>query len=182
MNIINLLDILNPEVNWDKEHIRRLKIIDNQNYSGVCMKVAEWRKALGKETTQEYLAEGILALKQYYALPVIDPLNAHAVSKDVDPFWHAHILHTKDYSKFCNDVVGSFMHHDPLDHENEQKVENVSRLYAYTSGIYKKMFIYKNKHLIPDAVKKDELICMHFGNSYPALSKIAIFPMLENMQ
>ena len=31
----------------------------------------------------------------------------------VDEAWHAHILCTKDYRKFCDDVFGEFLDHTP---------------------------------------------------------------------
>lgn len=34
-------------------------------------------------------------------------------SKDVDEMWHMHILHTKKYVDFCNNVFGEYFHHYP---------------------------------------------------------------------
>ncbi|MFD8156604.1 glycine-rich domain-containing protein [Streptomyces malaysiensis] len=31
----------------------------------------------------------------------------------VDDFWHAFLLHTKAYQKFCADTLGKFVHHQP---------------------------------------------------------------------
>jgi hypothetical protein len=45
-----------------------------------------------------------------------------AVSRQVDPLWHNHILHTKDYAEFCETFAGQFLHHQPVPrgmvHEN----------------------------------------------------------------
>lgn len=36
------------------------------------------------------------------------------VSREVDAFWHEHILHTKNYNEFCDFVCGHFFHHTPV--------------------------------------------------------------------
>jgi len=37
-----------------------------------------------------------------------------AISRQVDPFWHAHVLHTVDYAAFCDKVAGGMLHHYPV--------------------------------------------------------------------
>ena len=32
---------------------------------------------------------------------------------DADEFWHNHILFTREYTKFCNKLFGTFLHHSP---------------------------------------------------------------------
>ncbi|MBX2866783.1 hypothetical protein KTR10_02430 [Candidatus Kaiserbacteria bacterium] len=34
-------------------------------------------------------------------------------NEDADIMWHAHILHTKDYARFCEEHFGKFLHHTP---------------------------------------------------------------------
>ena len=112
--------------------IAALQRIDDEDFSGVRRKVAEEFKKQGRVVDDAYLDAGIFALKLYYALPVVDPLNMHAVSDELDPFWHMHILHTKQYAAFCEETVGTFMHHDPLDHAQATAVAQVRFLYGYT--------------------------------------------------
>lgn len=71
---------------------------------------------------------------------LLDPLNEHAVSKFVDPFWHAHIIHTKEYMEFCDSVFGQYIHHKPLDLDDPIETSSVNKLYDYTKSIYTKMF------------------------------------------
>ena len=45
-------------------------------------------------------------------------INCHvgrpmAVSRQVDPLWHNHILHTSDYQSFCLKYAGKMLHHFP---------------------------------------------------------------------
>lgn len=41
--------------------------------------------------------------------------HGHALvpTKKIDEMWHEHILHTRSYVDFCNDVFGEYMHHNP---------------------------------------------------------------------
>ena len=36
-------------------------------------------------------------------------------TKDMDEFWHMHILHTKFYMKDCQNLFGRYLHHTPSD-------------------------------------------------------------------
>ncbi|QLH43881.1 MAG: hypothetical protein HWD59_15100 [Coxiellaceae bacterium] len=36
-----------------------------------------------------------------------------APSRDIDEIWHAHILHTQDYTEFCEKLFGFYLHHCP---------------------------------------------------------------------
>ncbi|MEV5351910.1 hypothetical protein [Streptomyces sp. NPDC052693] len=47
------------------------------------------------------------------------PGQSLAPSKLVDYGWHAFILHTVDYTRFCEQVVGRFVHHVPTDEDDE---------------------------------------------------------------
>jgi hypothetical protein len=42
--------------------------------------------------------------------------EAHGIDEEIfiiDEMWHTFILVTRDYAKFCNDMFGRFIHHDP---------------------------------------------------------------------
>src|SRR5260221_7260745 len=43
----------------------------------------------------------------------LDKIGDIPVSKDVDEFWHAHILHTMKYTEDCDAVFGTYLHHNP---------------------------------------------------------------------
>lgn len=40
---------------------------------------------------------------------------AFAPSKVVDEAWHTFLLHTSDYWRYCREVLGGFIHHQPSD-------------------------------------------------------------------
>lgn len=60
--------------------------------------------------------------------------NKLPICKKVDDFWHAHILFTQDYHKFCKKNAGRYIHHRPaiLDRDQDLKkamVEDTLKTY-----------------------------------------------------
>src|SRR5687767_10594456 len=64
------------------------------------------------------------------------------VSKDVDEFWHNHILHTRKYADDCQKVFGNFLHHNPQTvarsvadrQQRNEAAEKTRRLYGQLPG------------------------------------------------
>lgn len=56
-----------------------------------------------------------LLYRQYMYLCAIKPKNMSlgVPSNEVDLFWHCHIIHTRLYQNFCDDIAGYFIHHNP---------------------------------------------------------------------
>lgn len=166
-------------------HLEKLNVIDTADFSSVRRKTLEDLRKQGLDPSDLYLDEGILALKQYYAIALLDPRNMHAVSDLVDPFWHAHILHTHDYIEFCDRAVGGYMHHDPLDHANVHRLERVAHLYSYTVECFEQFFNYVNPDFFPQTLPEPRLICVHFGNTisqYGQDSNLILLPEIAEMQ
>lgn len=42
-----------------------------------------------------------------------NPGSKLSPTKVVDPGWHAFILHTEEYARFCDRIAGRFIHHRP---------------------------------------------------------------------
>lgn len=166
------------QVTIHPEQRQRLLTIDLEDFSGVERKVREHFVELGQEVSDDYINRGINALKQYYAIALLDPANAHAVSRTVDPFWHAHILHTEQYMGFCNRVVGEYMHHQPLDHARLDHVDIIRRLYGYTLEVLMQFFSVVNPEFWPSKVTDAELICMHKGNQ-TIYSSVQAYRLIE---
>jgi hypothetical protein len=162
-------------------HLQLVQRIDDEDFSGVKRKVREELAKQGQPTTDEFLDAGILALKQYYAVALLDPTNEHAVSDVIDPFWHAHILHTKEYIAFCDEVFGQYVHHEPLDHALPDRLRHVARLYAYTGDVYRQMFnhidgtFYPVSQGLPDA----RLLCSHQEIFKSEIRAVALFPSVD---
>ncbi len=169
-----LFDTLSPGLVLSEELVARLRTIEEHDFGGVKHKVCEDLGRAGRHVTDEWLNAGVLALKQYYAIAIIDGINMHAVSDAVDPFWHAHILHTRQYADFCNRLAGRYLHHEPLDHGKSADVDFVKRLYDFTMRRYAECFVFVDPDFHPASPGRDELVCLHGGDEAAAL--YAAFP------
>jgi hypothetical protein len=98
---------------------------------------------LGEGWSSEY-ADGIeAAYRNYLTMLVKYPDDAEDIllSKDVDEFWHTHILQTMKYADDCERVFGNFLHHNP--HIGERTAANVERRVALaekTRRLYQREF------------------------------------------
>src|SRR5688572_24746548 len=98
---------------------------------------------LGEGWTREY-TDGIeAAYKTYLTMLVKYPDDAEDIllSKDVDEFWHTHILQTVKYAQDCQTAFGNFLHHEP--HVGEVTAADLDRRVALaekTRHLYQREF------------------------------------------
>jgi hypothetical protein len=67
----------------------------------------------GQGWTREYAERMEVAYKRFLTLLVTHPETTIAPTKEIDKFWHAHILDTMKYADDCLRVFGYFLHHFP---------------------------------------------------------------------
>lgn len=67
----------------------------------------------GHGWSREYADHVEIEYKRFLILLAKYPEASIAPSKEVDKFWHGHILDTLKYADDCNDVFGYFLHHFP---------------------------------------------------------------------
>lgn len=67
----------------------------------------------GPGWTREYVEEMELAYRRFLTLVVKYPDETIAPTRDIDTFWHGHILDTLKYAEDCQRVFGYFVHHYP---------------------------------------------------------------------
>jgi len=99
---------------------------------------------LGEGWTREYADSVEAAYRTYLTMLVKYPDCAEDIllSKDVDEFWHTHILQTMKYADDCESVFGQFLHHLPhvgevtaADHQHRAKqAEKTRQLYEREFG------------------------------------------------
>ena len=117
-------------------HYLALEAIDQHYFVDVRKKVKQEHPTF----TNDFLDLGILYLKRYYAIHVLDPLNPPAMSLPLDPFWHSHILYSEDYFAFCNKVFGEYLHHIPLLFEDVVADQFVKSMYEHTYARHEEIF------------------------------------------
>src|ERR1700704_1202647 len=67
----------------------------------------------GQGWSREYVERMEVAYKRFLTLLTTHPEETLAAGKDVDKFWHGHILDTLKYAEDCDKVFGCFLHHFP---------------------------------------------------------------------
>jgi hypothetical protein len=162
---LGIISTLRPGLPLNTDALDRLQAIDKHDFTQTLAVCVRDRTLKQKNTDKHHMQGMLFALKQYYALPVLDPFNMHAVSDEVDDLWHAHMLCSKDYTGFCEKVIGYFMHHEPLDKDNFRAVAHVRAQYDYTIECLSKWFTNVSEVFWPRSVSDTRLICVHFGTS-----------------
>lgn len=82
---------------------------------------------LGEGWNGEYANSIERSYKTYLSMLVKHPEDAEDIllSKDVDEFWHTHILQTLKYHEDCEAVFGKYLHHEP--HVGEVTADDLAR-------------------------------------------------------
>lgn len=97
-------------------------------------RVEKWSKDDAVAVIKQY--RRYLFLRRKYPNQILPP------SKEIDDAWHAHILHTRAYRKFCQQVFDynkeQFLDHNPA--EDEQSTVQFDKFFEQTQSLYKKEF------------------------------------------
>jgi hypothetical protein len=98
---------------------------------------------VGKGWSQEYADSIEAAYKNYLTMlaKYQDDAEDILLSKDVDEFWHTHILQTMKYADDCQRVFGTFIHHNPHVGQRTQVVlDKRDQLAEKTRQLYQREF------------------------------------------
>ncbi|PYQ29675.1 MAG: hypothetical protein DMF56_11895 [Acidobacteria bacterium] len=75
--------------------------------------------------------------RRYLCMIRLDPNGSAVPTKDIDLFWHQHILDTRAYAKDCEHLFGYFLHHFPyFGMRGEEDARNLSRSFEETKALY----------------------------------------------
>ncbi len=104
----------------------KFKLMDKEEGYG-------WSRAQADRCEREY--------KRFLALLAKYPDEVIAPSKEVDKFWHGHILDTMKYAEDCRNVFGYFLHHFPyFGLRDEEDAANLARAAATMRRLYRQEF------------------------------------------
>ncbi|WP_420473205.1 glycine-rich domain-containing protein [Noviherbaspirillum sp. ST9] len=91
--------------------------------------------------TREEADRRELEYKRFLALVAKYPDEAIVPDKEVDKFWHAHILDTMKYAEDCQHVFGYFLHHFPyFGMRDEEDAVNLANANERTRSLYRQEF------------------------------------------
>src|SRR5712691_1453168 len=95
----------------------------------------------GQGWSREYVDHMATEYKRFLMLSVKYPDETIAPSKDVDKFWHGHILDTMKYAEDCQNVFGYFLHHFPyFGMRGEEDAANLAEAGRTTQRLYEQEF------------------------------------------
>src|SRR5688572_1834013 len=98
---------------------------------------------LGEGWSQDYADSIEAAYKTYLTMLAKYPEHAEDImlAKDVDEFWHTHILQTMKYADDCEKVFGAFLHHNPhVGKVTAEDLEHRAALADKTRRLYEQEF------------------------------------------
>ncbi len=105
------------------------------------IKVKLMQQEEGEGWSREYVDQVEVAYKRFLTLVAKYPEETIAPSKDVDKFWHGHILDTMKYAEDCQNVFGFFLHHFPyFGMRGEQDAANLAEAGRTTRRLYEEEF------------------------------------------
>ena len=62
-------------------------------------------------------------------------------SKEIDYFWHQHILDTEKYHKDCQIIFNQYLHHNPyFGIDGKSNLEDLKNAFEFTQKLYEKEF------------------------------------------
>lgn len=143
----------------DEQRVAAMRL-ENEDFTSVAKRIKK-----DYDFSDKYISEGIEALKQYYVAAILDSKNRHAISTAVDPFWHTHVMFSKEYMQFGIDIFGKYMHHEPLDHDDVARLDLVTKVYEYTRTVYDNLFHVWNKLLTPPIDAERLCVCCVMGSN-----------------
>ena len=91
--------------------------------------------------TDEALAQAETNYRRYLALNLLYPSETLSVNKDLDDYWHQHILDTRKYAADCETVFGYFLHHYPyFGMQDGQEQQQNMEAFALTQQLWEETF------------------------------------------
>ena len=92
-----------------------------------------WTKSKTKKIEKYY--------KQFLYLSYLYPQDVIVPTKEVDTYWHHHIIDTEKYYEDCLGTIGMVLHHYPyLGTKNKKDKLLLTSLFEKTNLLYKKHF------------------------------------------
>lgn len=95
--------------------------------------------------------EAVRKYKNFLKLKALFPKLSCVPTYEIDEVWHAHILHTKQYTNDCMEIFGNYIHHAPASPTGEDE-EKMKQLYRETARIYESTFNESYMHCLDVSV------------------------------
>jgi hypothetical protein len=117
-NVVKNNTLLEKILNWDLSKIVDFVVIENPTIPESAVRSSE----------KEY--------KYFVYLLLLTGESLSIPTKLVDLIWHAHILHTREYVSFCNEVAGGYIHHKPYIYTDEKFEDNLIKVSELSNLVF----------------------------------------------
>jgi len=118
---------------------KAMNLINTIDLKMVKMKLMDEEEGQGWD--QEYTDYVELRYKRYLCMILLNENGSVVPTKDIDLFWHQHILDTRAYAQDCNHVFGYFVHHFPyFGMRSEQDAQDLLDSFEETKLLHKTLF------------------------------------------
>ena len=109
--------------------------VENLNFERIVWKIMN--DPFTPDMTQEDIQLAIKQYKRFLNLKIRFPGLNLVPTDDIDMIWHTHILDTEQYAKDCNDLFGTFLHHNPFFGEfGNETQEEMGSMFKQTSDVW----------------------------------------------
>lgn len=97
--------------------------------------------------------------RRYLCMIALKPEVQHVPGRDIDLFWHQHILDTRAYAQDCDRVFGEFIHHFPyLGMRGDDDAKNLLSAFDKTKAYYAELFNEDYTTAFDDTVEDDDFV------------------------
>ncbi|HEY4498547.1 MAG TPA: glycine-rich domain-containing protein-like [Candidatus Paceibacterota bacterium] len=98
-------------------------------------------KEEGQGWDQEYADYVETRYRRYLCMVYVSRHGANVPTRDIDLFWHQHILDTRAYADDCQHVFGEFIHHFPyFGMRSEADAKNLLASFEETKALHLDLF------------------------------------------
>lgn len=121
--------------NWNHNYLLQIDM-DNYNELHTHLKNTKLRLKIKNGWQEDDINAAINEYGRFLQLHKKQRTGIIVPGPMVDEVWHTHILHTRDYIKFCESEFGEYLHHDPKDYSTNEThdVAPTIKLYEETFG------------------------------------------------
>lgn len=88
----------------------------------------------------EHVEEAVRRYKNFLVLLGKHPHELLAPAPDIDEIWHAHILHTEEYTRDCEAIFGAYVHHRPARLWDPNEKSRMQQAHERTAELYLQEF------------------------------------------
>ena len=139
MNTVFEKETLEMPVVSTKDIEAAMSLINSLDLTMVKKKLMDEEEGQGWD--EEYTNYVELRYKRYLCMLMLNEKGSIVPTKNIDIFWHQHILDTRAYAKDCQTIMGKFIHHFPyFGMRSEQDAQDLLDSFEETKIFYSTLF------------------------------------------